>query len=516
MAALLLAAAATLAAEAPEQPASVPATQVAPAQSAAVAPGTVLRGPIDQDEYLVGPGDRFSITLWGQEIMTMTQEVTPEGELVLPGVASLYVAGRSLGAVKDDIRASLSEVYRNVEVTVSLSGLRRMLVNVLGLVESPGIYTGTALDPASELIEKAGGLADGASERNIFITRRDGESRRVDLTLYRNTGDLAANPPILDGDVIFVPAAREFVHVLGAVARPDRYEFVQGETVDELLELAGGFARGAVTDTVEIRTFVDGARTVSHLVSTDDPARTQRRLEDGDQVYVRFLNEWHRLRRVTVEGEAVNPGVYGINEGADRLSDVLSRAGGVTPEGSLRNAMLLRPRERGAVDREYERLSLLSPGNMSETEYAYYKTQSRGRSGVVVADFAKALEGDESSDVLLRDGDRIVIPERSHTVVVSGQVATPGHVEYAPGERYSYYIGEAGGYSDGARRSGVRVIRAATGEWVRGRKAGQVLPGDTVWVPEKQETNWWTTAKDVAQFAASVATAYLLISQATK
>lgn len=470
-----------------------------------------LQGPVDPTLYVVGPGDRFTITLWGQDVVSLSPVVTPEGELVLPGIATIDVAGRTLDEVKRAVRSSLSEVYRSVQITVSLVELRQTKVSVLGAVSRPGAYVGTALDLASELIAKAGGLRAGASERNITITRRDGTTERVDLVRYRNAGDLAANPPILDGDVIFVPYATRHVFAYGAVANPGRYELVEGETVASLIDIAGGFARGAVTDTVELREFVDETETRSETIAVAEAG--SRLLRDGDQVYVQALNEWRKVRRVFVDGEVEYPGTYGINEGVDRLSDVLARAGGLTEEASAHDATLFRVEPAAEDDPEFQRLKLVPVANMSETEYAYFKTKCRERGNRVVVDLEKVVAGDEAQDVLLRDGDRIYVPKLTRTVIVDGQVANPGHVEYVPGKRYGHYVSRAGGYTARAQRGRVTVIRAASGEWVNARRAGEVLPGDTVWVPERPEGDWWTTLRDVAQFAASVATVFLLFKQ---
>jgi protein involved in polysaccharide export with SLBB domain len=132
----------------------------------------------------------------------------------------------------------------------------------------------------------------------------------------------------------------------------------------------------------------------------------------------------------------------------------------------------------------------------------------------VVADFEHALEGDEFADVLLMDGDKIVIPKRSENVEVIGQVADPGEIRHVPGKRFTHYIREAGGYSSGARRNRATVIRRATGEWVSARRAGALEPGDTIWIPERLETDWWRVAREVAAFVTSVVTAYVVIDQA--
>jgi protein involved in polysaccharide export with SLBB domain len=492
----------------------------APAQAAVSVPEggapSALRGPVDQDLYIVGPGDRFAITLWGQTVISLSQVVTPEGDIVLPGVAVVPAAGRSLRDVKAEVSSALGRVYRNVDVNVALVGLREIQVSVLGEVARPGAYVGTALDLASELIRRAGGLVEGASERNIVITRREGEKRRVDLVQYRNAGDLSANPPILDGDVIFVPHAREFIYVFGSIALPGRYEFVPGETIDSAIEIAGGTTRGAVADTVEVRSFMGGATLTFPRVVVRSTGGGAEALSDGDQIFVAQRREWRPVRLVTVDGEVRHPGVYGINEGVDRVGDLIARAGGFTDEASMREARLVRTPAERAPDAEYDRLKEVPISDMSESEYAYFKTRSRGTGDVVAIDFVELSRGDESQNVLLRGGDRLWVPKQKWTVTVDGQVRRPGKYPYVNGRGYARYIREAGGYAANPDRSKTKVIRAATGQWLVARRAGSLEPGDTVWVPEAREADWWTTVKDVASFAASIATAYLLISQATK
>lgn len=475
---------------------------------------TALQGPVDGDTYLVGPGDRFLITIWGQRVASYEATVTPEGELVLAGIATVPAAGKSLTEVKSEVESSLDELYRDVEVSVSLMGLRRMLVNVLGRVESPGVYEGTALDLAGELVRKAGGLREGASDRNITITRRGGETKRVDLVRYSNAGDVSANPPILDGDVIFVPHATGLVHIYGAVAVPGEYEFVEGETVGEVIDVAGGFTRGAVKDSVELREFVDDAATVSSIIDASAPPGRSTVLTDGDQVYVREVNEWRRVTSVEVRGEVERPGPYGIDEGTDRLSDVMRRAGGPTDEASLRSASLIRPEPEDEEDLEFERLKDVPVGEMTQMEYAYFKMRLRDRTPVVV-DFEKALSGDPCEDVLLLGGDTIIVPKRTATVDVVGQVVNPGEVEHVPGKRFRHYIREAGGYASDARANRVKVIKAGTSSRLAASRAGTLEPGDVIWVPERVETDWWKLVREAAALLTSVVTAYVIIDQAT-
>lgn len=495
-------------------PVRTPAGAAAASAAARLSGDKPLRGPVDEAEYVVGPGDALAVIVSGASVDTYRLEVSPEGDVVIPGLTTTPVAGLRLVEAKQRIREALSRHYRNVDVRISLATLRRLEVHVTGNVTYPGTYAGTALDPASALIEAAGGLGPDASQRDIRVTRRNGEERHVDLVRYERLGDLASNPPILDGDVIFVPFMKTRVRIDGAVEAPGIYEFVPGDTLGTLLDIAGGPTRGARIDSVEVRRFLDDATTESDL----KPLAASRSLplRDGDQVYVRYLSDYRPMTMVTLEGEFLNAGPYGISEGLDTLSSVIRRAGGFTEAASLQEGELIRTTGVDKTDLEYERLKTIPVQDMSETEYAYFKGKARERKGLVVVDFARLANGDSSEDRLLQNGDRIVVPTRRATVKVSGSVKFPGLITYAADEKGSYYVTQAGGYSSRADRGGARVIKSVTGEWEPLGRAGVIVPGDEVWVPERPERDWWQFAQDAVRFAASVATVYLVIDQATR
>ncbi len=475
-----------------------------------------LRGPVDPDVYVVGPGDRFAVTVSLQDAPPLRGAVGPEGTLVLPGFEAVALAGNTLSEAKSRIRKAVAARYRNVDIEVALIGLRRIEVHVVGQVGRPGTYVGTALDPAGKLIDEAGGLREGASRRNIVITRRNGETSAVDLTRYAVLGDLEANPPIVDGDVIRVPFIKEQVQVDGAVETQGSIELVPGDTVGLLLELAGGLARGAQRDTVELRRYQSDHDIRRISVALDANGGSEEPVRDGDQVYVRATPEYRPPRSVVVEGAVQFSGPYGIDEGIDRLSDVIARAGGFTAGASLAEAQLVRAPHADETDLEFERLKQIPVQDMSGTEYAYFKSKARQRKGLMVVDFERLAAGDESEDRLLRDGDRIIVPERRETITVSGSVVFPGLITYVEGKKPGYYVEQAGGWASNADRGGARVIRGVTGEWEEFGRSGMIVPGDEVWIPEKPERDWWQLAQDAVRFAASIATVYLVIDQATR
>jgi protein involved in polysaccharide export with SLBB domain len=474
-----------------------------------------LEGPVDPDRYRIGPGDVFAVTIVGPSPETFRVPVTPEGFVLVPGSGIVDVAGLSLTEAKARIGGSLGDSYRNVDLHVALVDLRRVRVHVTGEVLRPGTYTGSALDLAGEMVAAAGGLGENASQRAIRLLRRDGTELRVDLDRYSKTGDIASNPTILGGDIVHVPFVKERVSVEGAVESPGTYEFVEGDTVGGLLEIAGGLTWDARTDSLEIRPrgFAAVERDSNTLALND--GTLGRALRDGDQINVGYLEDRSAFPFVRIEGEVRFPGPYGIREGADRLSDVVRRAGGFTPEASLGEATLVRANGAEKTDPEFERLKLIPVQDMSGTEYAYFKSKSRERKGLVVVDFAGLAAGDEAEDRLLGNGDLIFVPERRETITVSGNVTFPGLITYVPDRQAGYYIAQAGGYSSMADRGETTVIKAVSGEWEPAGDAGTIVPGDEVWVPERPDRDWWQFAQDAVRFAASIATVYLVIDQAT-
>ena len=476
-----------------------------------------LRGPVDENRYVVGPGDQFAITVWVQGTETQVVSVTPEGVLVLPGMRTVPVAGKTLADAKKEIGEAIAQAYRNVDVDISLVTVRTVEVHVTGHVENPGTYDVSALDVISTVIEAAGGLREDASRRDIRVRRPDGTVAHVDLVRYEQAGDLDANPPVLDADLVQVPFAKERIYIMGAVEVPGTYEYVPGDTIGGLLEIAGGLAEGARADSVEFREFVSDYETRDQILSLDEEGVLARPLNSGDQIYIRYQDDEYRdIETVTVDGEVRFPGPYGINEGVDRLRDLIVRAGGLTDQASLVEARLVRTTGVEKEDREFERLKTIPVQDMSDTEYAYFKAKSRERKGQVVVDFAGLWEGDESENVLLFRGDRITIPQERATVTVTGAVTAPGLVTYVPEEKAGYYINRAGGYSSTADKSKTRVIKASTGEWEPMRNAGVIVPGDEIWVPDKPDKDWWALTRETVAFVAQIAAIYLVIDTATR
>lgn len=482
-----------------------------------------LEQAIDPKEYIIGPGDVLSIVLWDEFQTTYNLKVTPEGEVLIPRVGRLLVSGKTLEEVRSEVREEVLKKYRNLEVTVSLLTLRKFKVSVTGAVGSPGIYSASAMERVSEMIQRAGRGLPNSTSRNIILKRNDGSLKKVDILRFSKSGISQRNPYVLDGDVIYVPLKDTSMYygIYGAVKDPGEYEYSEGDSLLDLVSLAGGLEPDVDLSTAEIVRFdPDNKNTrafkqdLTSLITSGDREKNVP-LIPGDRVFIRSLPDFKEKKQVGIRGEVFYPGDYAIEEGRTKLSELIGMAGGFTDDASVAEAEMIRSDNPQSVDLEYERLKKMPVADMKDYEYEYFKTKSREKSGRVSVDFVKLFRGkDRKEDILLKDGDQVYVPKKSLVIKVSGNVINPGLLTYEPGKAYDYYIQKAGGFAWRASTGKVKLIKGTTGEW---RKPdGAIEPGDVIWVPEKPERHTWNTIKDILAVVSSAATIYLVVYNASK
>ncbi|MBD3233697.1 MAG: hypothetical protein GF315_08225 [candidate division Zixibacteria bacterium] len=523
-----------------------------------------LEEPIDPDEYMVGPGDLFAVNLWSEIGGRYSVSINPEGTVIIPTVGVVDLNGLTLSQTKIKIKDAVLDSYRNTKVSVTLVKAKTFKVSLTGAVVHPGVYDVISMYRVSNVIDQANGLlgyekslTDSqkvmdaasnarmdklkrrmpeppekdepeiiASRRSIKIFRKDGAVLDVDLLKYERTGDVGENPYVRSGDVIFVPAKDEDLStcgIFGAVKIPGFVEYVEGDRVSDMIELAHGLKINAATTFGYLVRFT-GADTsiqleinIAGIIQNPDGAYDLL-LQPDDRIFIRTIEPYHEKKQITVRGEVLFPGAYWIESDSVMLSEVLDRAGGTTADADLNQAYIKREVDENIYyDPDFERLTNMPVNEMSSMEYAYFKMRMREKIGRVALNLRKLLyENNTDYDIVLRDGDKVVIPKTANTVTVSGQVNNPGMVKYVPGAEAKYYINLAGGYTERARTSKVRIIRSLTGEWVEPDDDVLPEPGDYVWVPEERDIDYWRVIRDVVLFTGNLATVYLVVRQAAK
>ncbi len=306
-----------------------------------------LDGAVDADGYIVGPGDQFTISISGGVEEQYPIAVGADGWIVLPYTSAVEVAGQTLAEAKAKITSALGEVFKENDLTVSLTATRLFIVDVVGMVNIPGDQTVSAVQRVYSAIELAGGKLSNADISRVELIRH-GEKRILDLTRYLSDGDLSQNPYLLDGDIVVVPRvdiSKPVVFLSGAGCSGAVVNIDPDERIGELMRRVG--VDREVIDLTDIALIRDGEGYSLSLLdkSADVPILA------GDSIFFKALPD-----SVYVGGRVVGGGSTPYVAGMSYLN-YIAMAGGVAHEGSvkavkiIRNGEELSPRKAGAIRR---------------------------------------------------------------------------------------------------------------------------------------------------------------------
>lgn len=461
---------------------------------------------VDEDTYILGPGDVFSISIDNAEALIYEAKVNPDGFLIIPKAGILTVSGSVLKDAKKNIIALIREKFKTHNILVTLSSIRSVKIDIFGEVQKRGGKVVFANSRLSDVLLEAG-INKEADIRNVKIISKLNVTAYYDLLQYIRLADRSQNPVVQEGDYISLGKIDRSVMVTGAVGYAGIYEYKSGETILDLIKVAGGFLDEAFTDTIEVIRFLPDSKTQINIKLTNQEiVKNNFLLQNKDMVVVRTKPEYLKENVVTITGYVKYPGKYKIDEGKTHLSELITTSGGYLEKASLTDASLRRFVGADTVDSELERLKLIPRKDMTDDEYEYLKAKSRQRKGQVVVDFRNIFKSVED-DVILRNGDEIIIPEKKEYIVIIGQAVFPGNIEYMPGLTVQDYIKLAGGFSWRAEQGKVRVVKAKTGEWIEEDQVQMLEPGDTIWIPEEPPApKFWDIFKDSLTILGQVAT----------
>jgi protein involved in polysaccharide export with SLBB domain len=476
--------------------------------------GTELSGPIDPDTYRVGPGDLMVLQLWGKVSRSVMLEVGPEGAILLPGAGTYSVNGRTLTEVRHEVLSRMAKEFRGVSMDLRLVRPRTFRIYLTGQVRSPGP---TPISAGSRVTDALvpGLLMDNSSRRRIEVLHTDGQREIADLDLFHRTGVTQANPLLRDGDVLNVPVMTDFLYADGAVARPGRYELGPNDSLLTLFRLAGDPAPSADAERVLLIRWRQPFQAESLWFRLDQVYSRQVNpmLREGDRLYVFFIPQYHLQHEVTILGEVARPGVYPITEGQHRLSDLISAAGGFLTGADLSAIRIQRhSTSAGEKDPELERLLRLSRDQLTSSEYEVLRTKLANLRDEYRVDWNRLQAQKDQLDVLLKDGDVVRVERLVSSVRVDGEVTRPGFIRFEEGQGVEEYVREAGGYTNRAWKSKVRVSRAVTGQTLQAKDVKALDPGDLVWVPEQSDRGVWYHTTVILTVLAQLATVVIAVS----
>lgn len=489
--------------------------------------------PAVPGDYIVKPGDEILLTIWGGFSVDLRTVVDRSGRIAVPRVGAIQVAGLRNAELVEAISQRVGEVFRNFQLSASLGQLRPVRVFVTGYAQRPGSLTVSSLASVLHVVMRAGGPSSAGSFRDIRLIRAGKTLANFDLYGLLLEGDRRADQIIQPDDVIHFGPVGMQVGVIGSVNQPAVFELRPGETLDDVLRMAGGLTASADRSRVAVERLAD--RASGRVAELALPAAGRTPLGSGDLVRAfsalsAALPQDKQQIRVRVEGEVLRPGDF-ILPPQSSIADALRAAGGMTRAAYVFGTNFTRETVRRTQQENYDRAlrdletemaksqagrrsnSAEEAANLSNNTQANSRLIERLRqikpTGRVVLQLPP--DSQELPAMMLEDGDSLYIPPRPTSVGVFGSVFNSGSFVFEPSRSPVDYLRLAGGPTRGADRDSMFVIRA-NGSVVSTQQdrsflggsnaftAASTLPGDTLFVPEELDKTTLTQhAKDWTQ-----------------
>ena len=412
------------------------------------------------------------------------------------------------------------------------------MVEVKGAVFRPGMYQlGGEITTVKNLLEQCDGvLEDAITTRGVM--HRMNPNRTLSVIPIDIAGILAGTSPdipLQNEDVLFVPSNNDqlterTITIHGEVMYPGEYRYADNETLEDFVLQAGGLKESASTVKVDVsRRIIDNKAIESNGITAENFSFSLKEgfvidgepgfiLKPYDEVYVRKSPGYQTQQNVYIEGEVNFPGTYAMSKRESRLSDLVKAAGGVNALAYVKGARLERkitPEER---IRMQQVVDVVEHQTMSDDSLDLKKVNF-GDIYYVGIQLDKALEAPGSDyDLVMREGDRIIVPEYNNTVTISGNVLYPNTVAYKKGKKASYYINQAGGYGNRARKRSAFIVHM-NGTVNQVGEGDKPTPGCQIIVPTKPKqdpakvTQWLGIGSTTAAIATTIATVANLIKK---
>ena len=398
--------------------------------------------------YLLGPGDELIVSLWGETQLRKSYRISRDGKIYDDKVGILLLMGKTIKESKKYLIDEFSQIYETLKepkpttyLDLSIGSLQSINVNFVGEVNYPGIYS---VHPFSTLITgliQAGGVDTTGTLRNIVIKRDGRELVKVDLYNYLLKGDIPNNLQLRDQDIVVVPSRKSSITVDSAVARPGIYESIPSETIDQMIDYAGGLKHNA-SSTISLKRIIPlekrklgGPTSESYYIDYKNSKLTLS--QNGDVILVYPIFE--TLNQVEIIGQVKNPGYYNYFDGMTLL-DLIELGSGFSDTTFWKSV--------------YQYQGELVRRN-PETRYE----------SVINVNLQKLLDGDEASNLNLQNLDRFVVHANLNffekkNLTIMGEVNIPGSYPLiTDNETLDELISRAGGLTTKALNNGIAIYR---------------------------------------------------------
>jgi len=403
--------------------------------------GAVSTIPVS-DDYILGPGDKLILNLWGNIQQKFDLDIDGEGKIMLPQAGPLYLWGVKFADAKKLIEENLNKYYTNFQISVSMGKLRSIKVFILGEARKPGAYMFNSLATVFDALYQASGPTKIGSLRNIRLTRANKTEEIIDLYSYLLQGDKSQDLKLDSGDSIFIPPIGPVIGVAGNVKRPAIYELKGSDiTMSDLLQAAGGISAIGYLQRIQVERIKNHERKVVFDLEFENTQALKNSasnvmLQDGDLVMISAVTPI-RHNFVSIAGNVRRPGDYELKPGM-KLKDLIDEVEGIMPGAYLDRAELSRFRDD--------------------------KTRE-----IMPVNIGRLLNKDEAENIELKEWDRFYVFTKSEVIPtffvrIEGAVYGPGEYELTDNMRISDLIFRAEGLKKTASLKNAELYRSVLGE----------------------------------------------------
>lgn len=472
-------------------------------------------GSTFNDSYTINPGDNVQVRMWGAYQYAATMTVDPQGNIFLPNVGPVRIAGVKNGNLQGVVEQEVKRIYRsNVGVYASLEQAQPVKVFVTGFVEQPGYYGGLAADSVLSYLDRAGGVdPERGSYIDIQIRRNGGLVQQVNLYDFLLAGQLQPFA-FQDGDVITVAPQKKTFEVSGQVQNPYTFEFnVADLTIGDVLSVANPAANAT---NVSITRSSGRAQTAEYYTLADAQNVA---VYNGDKLVV-TSDRYAGTIAVQVKGAHTGNGAVVLPYGA-RLKDVVAQLQ-PTQLASMTHLTIYREsiadQQKRMINKSLDRLEEMTLATQSTTREEAALRQDDAN--LVKQFIAKARNVQPTGqlvvvpnswqDVILQQGDIIEIPEQTSVITVNGQVRAQGALTFNPNFTVGDYVAKSGGFDDNADTSEILVVHQ-NGENEVVNTAYRIQQGDEIMVLPKVKTKRVEITRGVSQIIYQLAVAAKVI-----
>lgn len=464
------------------------------------------------DNYLIAPGDKLNIWIWGAVNFSNVVTVDNQGNIFIPDVGPINVKNVAASKVNNLVTSHISEVFtNNVNVYVNLLTATPVSVYVTGPVIRPGQYAGQSSDSVLYFLKRAGGIdSDRGSYRHIKVLRQNRVIQQIDLYEFMQQGKMP-KLSLKDQDVILVEPQGPMINVAGKVRNPFRFELknstaLGSELIDYALPLAKVSHVGVIGDRA--------SGPFSVYMPYKDFDRIQ--LSDGDKVL--FNDDMHaQVYDVQVMGSYRGPSYFTVRK-EPRLHDLLNHIP-IDPNMADYGSIYIMRKSVAARQKEMleDSLNRLERSVFTAPASSDGEASIRTKEAELVMRFVekarkiqplgKVVVSDKGviANILLEQGDQIVIPNKTDLIQVGGEVMMPQAVVYNKNASLEDYVAWAGGYTDRANDKRIAVVHA--NGLMEFKDGGDVMPGDQILVMPKVDSKMMQSIKDITQVIYQVAVA---------